>query len=100
MSKKIWREHLRKQLENQMSEKDRTRFVIPEKPRHPLGWACENCFHVVKDPASKAMKCCAHPPAVQMLMMGPQAQIMSVSPPVQLGEWCGEFALAPVAVNA
>lgn len=68
---------------------DKTRFEIPKKAAHPLGWACENCFHVVKDttPGSKAMKCCAHPPQAQFIQQG----IISVSPPVQYGEWCGEY---------
>jgi hypothetical protein len=83
-----------------MSEKDRTRFTIPEKPKHSLGWACENCFHVVKDTASKAMKCVRYPPHA-MLMNVPGGQAWaSVSPPVQAGEWCGEYAINPPPLNA
>jgi hypothetical protein len=81
----------------------RQRFVMPEKPKHPLGWACENCFHVVKDttPNSIAMKCCRYPPDAQALNMGGGAmQVMAISPPVQLGEWCGEYAIAPPVLNA
>lgn len=72
---------------------ERTRFEIPKKPVHPLGWKCEDCCHVVKDttPGSKAMKCVAHPPQAQFVMMGQSQACVSVSPPVQEGEWCGEF---------
>jgi hypothetical protein len=66
---------------------DRQRTVIPEKPKHPLGWACENCFHALKDPASTQMVCCRHPPVAQIVSTG----IVSLHPPVSLGEWCGEF---------
>jgi len=72
------------------NKSDRTpRFTIPEKPRHPLGWSCEDCFHVVKDttPLSKAMICRAHPPVAQLVQQG----VASLFPPVNEGEWCGEF---------
>jgi hypothetical protein len=77
-----------------MSEKDRSRFIVPEKPKHPLGWNCSTCFHVVKDttPNSKAMKCCRYPPRSEPAMQ--QGQIvgwMSISPPVTEGDWCGEW---------
>lgn len=79
--------------EHKQDRPDRPRFVIPEKPKHPLGWACEDCFHVVKDTAigSKSMKCCAHPPIAQLVMMGGGQAAVSINPPVQEGEWCGEF---------
>lgn len=72
-----------------MSEKDRTRFVIPEKPKHPLGWACENCQHVLKQVTSARtdMVCRAHPPFAQLVTQG----VVSIYPPVSEGEWCGEF---------
>lgn len=76
---------------------DRTKFdsqraAIPTKPVHPLGWACENCFHVVKDTLTPQMKCCRNPPSPQFAMMPGGAQaVIAISPPVQLGEWCGEF---------
>lgn len=75
---------------------ERTRFVVPEKPTHPLGWACENCFHVVKDttPGSRAMKCCRHPPVPQFAAMSGGQAIIAISPPVQEGEWCGEWTRA------
>lgn len=68
---------------------------VPEKAKHPLGWACENCFHVVKDtrPGSSAMKCVRYPPAAQLMQVPGPGGIAwaSVSPPVQEGEWCGEY---------
>lgn len=74
---------------------DKTRFEIPAKPVHPLGWACENCFHVVKDstPGSHAMKCTRNPPSAQAMIGhgGQFAGAISISPPVNVGEWCGEF---------
>jgi len=86
---------------------DKTRFQIPEKPKHPRGWACENCFHMVKDnrPGSTAMKCTRNPPVPHPLI-GPGGQFqgaMSISPPVNQGEWCGEFkrpdAMFPPSAN-
>jgi hypothetical protein len=77
-----------------MAEKDRTRFEIVKAPEHPLGWKCEDCVHVVKDPTpgSVQMKCVRYPPNVQFVNMGNGGpQMMSISPPVQLGQWCGEF---------
>lgn len=75
---------------------DRTRPQRIEvvKPEHPLGWNCSNCFHVVKDPTpgSNGMKCVRHPPRSEPVKQ--QGQIvgwMSICPPVQDGEWCGEF---------
>jgi hypothetical protein len=74
---------------------DRIQMMQPEKPKHPLGWACEDCFHVCKDtrPLSEAMKCTAHPPTAQALFnqMGQMVGALSIAPPVNLGEWCGEF---------
>jgi hypothetical protein len=70
---------------------ERTRFVVPEKPKHPLGWNCSNCFHVVKSPDGKQMKCCAHPPYGTMVNMQGGMAAVSINPPVQDGEWCGEF---------
>jgi hypothetical protein len=68
------------------------RFELPEKPVHPFGWNCSDCFHVVKDVGSKQMKCCAHPPTTQALTQGAQfLGALSVSPPVNDGEWCGEY---------
>lgn len=85
-----------------MSEKDRTRFLVPEKPKHPLGWACEFCFHVVKEPSgSGAMKCTRFPPHPQAVMgPGNQLQFLSISPPVNKGEWCGEYAITPSKLDA
>jgi hypothetical protein len=81
--------------EHKREKPDRIQMMQPEKPRHPLGWACEDCLHVVKDsqPMSTAMKCTAHPPAAQALFnsMGQIAGAVSISPPVKEGEWCGEF---------
>ena len=77
---------------------DRTKFVVPEKPKHPLGWACEKCLYVVKDtnPNSKQMKCCFKPPIATFAMVGPgQQAVIALSPPVQEGEWCGEFKPDP-----
>lgn len=76
---------------------DKTRFEIAKKPVHPLGWACEICMHVVKDhtPGSNAMKCVRYPPTAQMITQG----FISISPPVNLGEWCGEFKTLPPVVN-
>lgn len=73
---------------------ERNRIEMPAKPVHPLGWTCETCFYVVKDttPGSHAMKCCRYPPRSEAVKQ--QGQIvgwMSISPPVQAGEWCGEF---------
>lgn len=79
---------------------EKTRFVQPVTIEHPLGWKCEICFHAVKDPTpgSKQMKCCRYPPRGEAIKQ--QGQIvgwMSVSPPVQEGEWCGEWKpVAPV----
>lgn len=72
---------------------EKTRFEVAHKPKHPLGFTCEKCFHVVKDhvPGSKAMKCVRNPPQVQFLMQGGGQAIISVSPPVQPDDWCGEF---------
>jgi hypothetical protein len=78
---------------------ERTRFNVPEKPKHSLGWDCQNCFHVVKDTQSKAMKCSRNPPSAQMVMLGNSQACVSVSPPVQVGEWCGEFTPHPHAAN-
>ena len=77
---------------------EKTRMVVPVVLEHPLGWKCEECFHVVKDPApgSKQMKCCRFPPRSEAVKG--QGQIvgwMSISPPVQQGEWCGEFTSLP-----
>jgi hypothetical protein len=76
---------------------EKTRFDLNEKPKHPLGWACENCFHVIKDsrPGSAQMVCHRYPPTAHMVQQG----IASIHPPVSKGEWCGEFALAPAAAN-
>jgi hypothetical protein len=68
---------------------DRTKFVIPEKPKHPLGWTCDDCFHVLKDPVGGQMVCQRFPPTAQVMPNG----IMSLHPPVNKGEWCGEFKL-------
>ena len=86
-----------------MSERDRTRFVIPEKPKHPLGWDCETCFHCVKDhtPGSAAMKCTRYPPNPQAVMgPGNTLQFLSIAPPVNKGEWCGEYAIEPQKLDA
>lgn len=76
---------------------DKTRFEIPPRPVHPFGWACINCFHVVKDttPGSKALKCVRNPPQAHMVMMGQSQACVSISPPVQADEWCGEFMDPP-----
>lgn len=73
---------------------EKTKFIEPVRITHSLGWACENCFHVVKDqtPGSVQMKCCRYPPRGEAIKQ--QGQVvgwMSVSPPVRMGEWCGEF---------
>jgi hypothetical protein len=78
---------------------DRNRMIVPEKPKHPLGWSCASCFHVVKDPTpgSVAMKCTRYPPNTQALI-GPQGQFqgtIGLSPPVTPNDWCGEFDVAP-----
>jgi hypothetical protein len=82
-----------------MSEKDRTRFAVPEKPKHPLGWSCGNCFHVVKDvtPGSQAMKCCRYPPNTQAMISqnGMFQGTIGLSPPVTADDWCGEYAIEP-----
>lgn len=73
-------------------EKLRDPRIEVVKPVHPCGWACEKCFHVVKDSTSPAMKCVRYPPRSEAAKQ--QGQIvgwMSISPPVQMGEWCGEF---------
>jgi len=80
------------------NQRDRPqRFMIPEKPKHPLGWNCSNCFHVVKDssPGSAALKCVRYPPEVHIMQQG----MMSVYPPTTDGEWCGEFSPVPPAAN-
>jgi hypothetical protein len=65
---------------------------MPEVPVHPLGWSCEKCFHVVKDPNSTQMKCCRFPPISTPVMDGRGGmQFVTSSPPVQVGIWCGEF---------
>lgn len=79
-----------------MAEKDRTdrTRLIPVKLIHPLGWVCENCFHAVKDPTpgSTAMKCSRNPPRSEAIkQQGNIVGWMSITPPVQMGEWCGEF---------
>lgn len=83
---------------------ERTRFVEPEKPVHPMGYRCENCLHVVKDlrPGSRAMKCCAHPPTAQGIFgqHGEFAGTISISPPVNEGEFCGEFKDRSAPLNA
>jgi hypothetical protein len=75
---------------------DKTRFEIPAKPVHPLGWKCDICFHVVRDPTpgSKALKCVRNPPVPQFVQMGGQQACVSISPPVQPDEWCGEWKRA------
>lgn len=81
--------------EHKLDRERPQRFIVPEKPKHPLGWACQNCFHVVKDttPNSRAMKCCRYPPSPQFAQLqGGVAQVMAMAPPVQLDEWCGEYA--------
>lgn len=77
------------------------RWTPPPKPVHRLGWSCENCDHVIKDstPGSTAMKCVRYPPQAQLITMGQGQAWASVSPPVQAGEWCGEFAPIPQATN-
>jgi hypothetical protein len=73
---------------------ERSQFGIPRRPVHPLGYACENCFYVVKDPTpgSRAMKCCRYPPLGQMVTLGGQQATVSISPPVNPDEFCGEFS--------
>jgi hypothetical protein len=81
--------------EHKHEKPDRIHLMTPEKPKHPLGWGCEDCFHVVKDsnPLSKQMICRAHPPIPQAIMAsnGQLIGMMSFYPPVNQGEWCGEF---------
>jgi hypothetical protein len=81
---------------------DKTRFVQPVRLVHPLGWNCENCFHVVKDPTpgSKQMKCCRNPPVPQFAQMGAGSAVIAISPPVQAGEWCGEFISLPKVLSS
>jgi hypothetical protein len=77
---------------------NKTQFVQPVVLKHPLGWKCEECFHVVKDPVpgSKQMKCCRNPPVPQFAQLGGgQQAVIAISPPVQPGEWCGEFTSLP-----
>lgn len=80
---------------------DKTRFVVPEKLIHPLGWACENCFHIVKDPTpgSRQMKCCRYPPVPQFHSMSGGQAVIAISPPMQPGEWCGEFQTVAAVSN-
>lgn len=64
-------------------------------PKHPLGWSCGTCRHVVRDPSpgSEAMKCVRYPPTAQATMDPVRGLgFMSISPPVQPGEWCGEYS--------
>jgi hypothetical protein len=74
------------------------------RPVHPQGWDCERCAHVVKDttPGSKAMKCCRFPPFPHMSVDQRTGQFafISVAPPVQPGEWCGEYKPAPIPQSA
>ena len=75
---------------------DKTRFeeVRTAKPVHPLGFDCAKCKHVVKDPTphSTAMKCNRYPPRAEPVkQQGTIVGWMSITPPVQAGEWCGEF---------
>lgn len=78
---------------------ERTRFQIPEKIKHPMGWDCATCFHVVKSvPAIGAaqMKCCRYPPTAHPIMQnGQPIGTMQISPAVNAGEFCGEYATAP-----
>jgi hypothetical protein len=76
---------------------DKTRFVIPERPKHPLGWKCEDCFHVLRDntPGSNQMICTRNPPTPQMTPMGAGQAIASIQAPVSVGQWCGEFTSLP-----
>jgi hypothetical protein len=77
-------------------ERDRPNRVLePERPKHPMGWSCVACFHVAKDnrPGSEAMKCCRYPPHAQAIL-GSRGEFMgtvSVSAPVTIHDWCGEF---------
>lgn len=76
---------------------ERTRPTLTlNRTTHPLGYDCEKCQHVVKDPqpGSAAMKCCRYPPTPQVTIDQRTGGVafMSIQPPVQPGEWCGEYA--------
>lgn len=74
---------------------EKTKFNVPEKKPHVLGWNCSNCFHVLKAAdGSPQMICTRNPPTAQLLMnsQGQPMGTASVKVPVSDGEWCGEWA--------
>jgi hypothetical protein len=70
---------------------EKTRFQIPARPVHPWGWACENCFHSLKDTASPQMICTHNPPTPQLSAIGAGQGIVAIQAPVSVGQWCGQY---------
>jgi len=46
------------------------------------------------------MKCTRNPPQAQMVMMGGGQAVIAIAPPVNPGEWCGEYSIAPSTLVA